>query len=104
MSKSNTLLSNEQAIISRLSDQVDLYKNANQYHKEEKNYMTNLWIERGQEIEDLQKENARLSQRLKLATAERNTARDAAERNMKWLQERNEEVDQLKQRIAELEK
>ena len=46
----------------------------------------------------------RLEARCKMLRAERNTAREAAERNMKWLQERNEEVDQLKQRIAELEK
>jgi hypothetical protein len=46
----------------------------------------------------------RLEARCKLLRAERNTAREAAERNMKWLQERNEEVDQLKKRIAELEK
>ena len=46
----------------------------------------------------------RLEGRCKLLTAERNTAREEAERNMKWLQERNEEVDQLKAQIAILER
>ena len=104
MSKSNTLLSNEQAAIARLSDEVELYKNANQYHKEEKNYMTRLWIERGQEIEELEKQNRRLSQRLKLITAEREVQKQNSAFWAEHLANRNEEVDQLKQRIAELEK
>ena len=45
----------------------------------------------------------RLEARCKMLRAERNTAREAAERNMKWLQERNEEVDQLKAQVAILE-
>ena len=46
----------------------------------------------------------RLEARCKMLTAERNTARQAAERNMKWLQERNEEVDKLKAQVAILER
>jgi len=55
-------------------------------------------------IARLEKENARLSQRLKFMTSLRDAGLDRADRFERWLQERNEEVDQLKQRIAELEK
>lgn len=79
MSKSNTLLSNEQAAIARLSDKVELYKNANQYHKEEKNYMTRLWIKRGQEIEELKARIAILERNHTLVCGQRDTAKQIAD-------------------------
>lgn len=51
----------------------------------------------------LQKENARLSQQLKLMKAQREVQKQNAAFWAEHLAQRNEEVDQLKARIAELE-
>ena len=56
------------------------------------------------EIKRLEKENARLSQRLKLAQSDLRVSKRNQAFWAEHLRARNEEVDQLKKRIAELEK
>ena len=55
-------------------------------------------------MKTLKIQNARLSQRLKLVTAEREVAKKNKAFYLDALTERNEEVDKLKQEILELKK